>query len=99
MKSQRARDRRAQHLVVGRGRPAVADVFHDRAVEQRDVLRHHRDRLAQALLRDPRNILAIDGDAAVLDIVEPLQQHEQAGFAAAGLTDQSDPLARLDAAD
>ncbi len=42
------RDRRAQHLVVRRARPAVTDVFPDRAVEQRDVLRHDRDRLTQA---------------------------------------------------
>ena len=65
-------------------------------MEQRDILRHHRDRLAQALLRDAGNILAVDRDAAVLDIVEALQQNEQAGFAAAGLTDQPDPLARLE---
>ena len=91
------RDRRAQHLVIGRVRPSVADVFHDRAVEQRDVLRHHRDRLAQALLRHPRNVLAVDRDAAALDVVEPLQQREQAGFSAAGMTDQPDPLSRLNA--
>ena len=91
------RDRRAQHLVVGGVRPAVADIFQDRAMEQRDILRHHRDRLAQALLRDPRDVLAVDGDAALLHVVEPLQQHEQGGLAAAGLADQSDPLARLQA--
>ena len=66
-------------------------------MEQRDILRHHRDRLAQALLRDPRDVLAVDGDAAVLNVVESLQQHEQAGFSAAGLADQSDPLSRLQA--
>ncbi len=66
-------------------------------MEQRNVLRHHGNRLAQALLRDPRDILAVDRDAAVLDVVEPLQQNEQAGFSAAGLTDQPDPLSRLDA--
>ena len=57
------RNGRAQHLIVGRGRPAVTDVFHDRSMEQRDVLRHDRNRLAQALLGDPGNILAVDGDA------------------------------------
>src|ERR1700682_3028325 len=31
----------------------------------------------------------------MLDIVEPLQQHEQTGFSAAGLTVQPDPLPRL----
>ena len=98
MKSQRAAIGRAQHLVVGRVRPAVADVLQDRAVEQRDVLRHHRDRLAQALLGDPRDVLAVDGDAALLDVVEALQQREQGRLAAAGLADQPDALAGLDAA-
>ena len=62
-------------------------------MEQRDVLRHHRNRLAQALLGDPGNVLAVDGDAALMHVVKPLQQHEQAGFSAAGLTDQPYPLA------
>ena len=35
------------------------------------------------------------GDAALLHIVESLQQHEQGGFSAAGLSDQPDPLAGL----
>ena len=90
------RDRRAQHLVVGRLRPAVADVLQDRAMKQRNVLRHHGDRCAQAFLRDPRDILAVDHDAALLHIVEPLQQREQRRFAAAGLADQADALAGLE---
>ena len=44
-----------------------------------------------------RDVLAVDRDAAVLDVVEPLQQREQAGLAAAGLADQPDPLPRLEA--
>ena len=65
-------------------------------MEQRDVLRHDRDRLAQAVLRDARNILAVDQDAAGLHVVEALQQREQGRLAAAGLADQADALARLD---
>ena len=76
------RDCRTQHFIVGSVRPPISDIFQDRAMEQRDVLRYHRDRLAQALLRHPRNVLAIDHDAALLDVVEPLQQHEQTGFPA-----------------
>ena len=34
---------------------------------------------------------------ALVDVVKPLQQHEQAGLAAAGLADQPDPLACIDA--
>ena len=60
MKSQRAAiAARSTSSSVAFG-PAVADVLQDRAMEQRDVLRHHRDRLAQAFLRDPRNVLAVD---------------------------------------
>ena len=55
-----------------------------RAVKQRDVLRHHGDGVAQALLRDARDILAVDQDAAVLHVVEALQQREQRRLAAAG---------------
>ena len=64
-------------------------------MEQRDVLRHHRDRLPQALLRDPRDVLAVDRDAAVLDVVEPLQQREDGGLAGAGLPDQPNALSGL----
>ena len=66
-------------------------------MEQRNVLRHHRDRLAQALLGHPGNILAVDRDAALLDVIEALQQREQRGFAAAGLAHKADPLSGLDA--
>ena len=61
--------------------PSVADVFHDRAVEQRDVLRHHA--------RSPRAGSAASpakcpGRRSVtlpaLDVVEPLQQREHASI-------------------
>ena len=66
-------------------------------MEQRDVLRNRADLLAQALLRDPGDVLAVDQDAAGVDIVEPLQQGEDRRFAAARFADQSDALASLDA--
>ena len=44
-----------------------------------------------------RNILAVDRDAALLDVIEALQQREQRGFAAAGLAHKADPLSGLDA--
>ena len=92
------RDRRFEHLVVGRVRPAVADVLHDGAMEQRNVLRHDADGFAQAVLRDARDVLAVDQDAAALRVVEALQQREQGRFAAAGMADQADALARPEAA-
>ena len=33
-----------EHIGIGRIRPAVADVLHDRSMKQRDVLRHDSDR-------------------------------------------------------
>ena len=97
MKSwQRAALGGGEHLGVGRLRAAVADVLHDRAVEQRDVLRHDRDRGAQALLRDARDILSVEQNAAAFHVVEALQQREQRRFPGAGRPDQPDALARLE---
>src|SRR5205823_7991667 len=39
----------------------------------------------------------VNRDAAVLDIVEALQKREERGFATAGMADEADPLAGLDA--
>ena len=91
------RDRSFEHLVVGRVRPAVADVLHDRAMEHRNVLRHDADGLAQAVLRDARDVLPVDQNAAALHVVEALQQREQRRLAAAGMADQADALARPEA--
>ena len=77
--------------------PSVADIFHNRSMEQRDVLRHHRNRRAKALLGDPGDVLAIDGDVALIHVVKSLQQYEQGGFPAAGLSYQPNPLACIEA--
>ena len=87
-----------KHNVIPDRAEALIDVRTLPGTEQAaldDILRHHRDGLAQALLGDPGNVLAIDGDAAMLRIIKPLQQHKQAGLAAAGLTDQPNALAGL----
>ena len=89
-------DGRAQHFIIGGVRPAVADVFQDRAMEQRDVLRHHRNRGAQALLRHPGNVLAVDADAPALHVIEALQQREQGRLAAARRSDEADALPGLE---
>src|SRR3974377_1625767 len=91
------RDRRAKHFVIARVRAAISDIFQDRSVEQGNVLRDHGDGLAQALLGDASYILTVDRDAALLDIIEPLQEHEQARFSAPGLSDQANPLSWLNA--
>src|SRR5262249_3317540 len=91
------RDRRPQQLLVRRLGPAVADVLGDRTVEQRSLLRDHRDRLAQAFLGDAGDVLPVDQDAPALRIVEALQQREKRRLAGAGRTDDADVLARLQA--
>ena len=73
----RAACQTSSSLASGRG---VADVLDQRAVEQRDVLRHDRDGLAQALLRDLGDVLAVDQDAPRLDVVEALEQREDASI-------------------
>ena len=86
------REGRFQHFVVGRLRPAIADIFHHRAMKHRNVLRHDADGLAQALLGHARDILAVDQDASGLHVVEALQQREQGRFAAAGMDRRARPV-------
>ena len=83
-------------LGVARARAAVADIVADRAVQQRGVLRHHRDLRAQAFLRDVGDVLAVDQDAALFEVEEAQQQVDQRRLAGAGAADQADLLARLD---
>ena len=52
-------------------------------MQQRRILRHHRDMRAQRFLRDRRNILAVDQDAAAFELVEAQQQIDQGRFAGA----------------
>ena len=84
------------HFRIARARPAIADVVADRAVQQRGVLGHHGDMGAQALLRHPGDVLAVDQDAARLDLVEAQQQVDQGRFAGARVADEADALARRD---
>src|SRR5216684_2929270 len=86
--------RRPHDLGLGRLRAAVADVFADRAVQQRGILRDHGDLRAQALLGDGGNVLPIDQDAAALEVEEAQQQVDQRRLAGAGAADQPDLLAR-----
>ncbi len=68
-------------------------------MQQRGVLRHHRDLRAQAFLRDAGDVLAVDQDAAVLEVEEAQQQIDERRFAGAGAADQADLLAGLDVED
>ena len=70
------RESRVEHLLIRGVGSAVADVLHDRAVEQGNVLRDNADGFAQAFLRDPGDVLAVDQNPAVLCVVETLQQRK-----------------------
>src|SRR5262249_7275128 len=73
-----------QHLGLARAGAAVADVVEDRAVQQRGVLRHHRDLPAQALLRDADDVLAVNENATAFEIEEAQQQIDERRLAGAG---------------
>ena len=62
-------------------------------MQQGDVLRHQRDHVAQARLGGMRDVLAVDQDAAAVEVVEALQQREQCRLAAARGADQAGALA------
>ncbi len=72
--------------------PAQRDVVGDALVEQDGFLRDERDVVAQRLQRDMRDVLAVDGDAAGVAIVEAQEDIEDRALAGAGGTDQRDLL-------
>src|SRR5437764_14116602 len=76
--------RRLDDLRFARFWPAIADVVADRAMQQRGVLRHHADLGPEALLGEPRNVAAIDQDAAALRPVESEPQMHESRFAGPG---------------
>jgi len=87
---------RRDHLLVGGLGMAIGDVVADRTVQQRSILRHHTNQLAQAVLRHLGDVLPVDGDLARFQIVETQEQVHQRRLARTGTPDQTDLLARLD---
>jgi hypothetical protein len=65
-----------------------------RVVEQHGVLRHHADHVAQRALRHVGDVLAVDGDAALLRLVEAEDEARQGGLAGARGADDGHRLAR-----
>ena len=88
--------RRSLDLALAGIGPAIADVVADRAVQQRSVLGHDRNLLAQAFLRHRRNVLAVDQDAPSLQIEKAQEQVDGGGLAGAGAADQADLLSGPD---
>ena len=86
--------RGGDHGLVGRIRPAVTDVFADRAVQQGRILRDHANLPPKAVLRRRGNVLPIDQDAPALDVVKAQEQIDQRRLAGAGAPDQPNLFAR-----
>jgi hypothetical protein len=84
------------HLLARGAGAAVGDVVFDRVVEQHRVLRHDADGAAHARLRDLADVVAADGDAALLHVVEAVQQPCQRGLARPRRADHGHRLAGRD---
>src|SRR5258708_25455416 len=85
--------RRNHFGIAGVGAP-VKNVVANRAVQQRRVLRHHTDLLAQAILRRHRNILPVDKHPSLRYVVEAQEQSANGALAGTRPSDQANLLAR-----
>src|SRR5665648_583286 len=81
-------------LLVGGVVVAVAQVARHRAAEQKRLLRHETDATPEVLLRHVADVDAVDEDAAAGNVVEPRNETDERGLAAAGAADDSRHLAR-----
>ena len=86
--------RRRDDLGVGRVGAAVADVFHDRALEEPRVLQHHAEGTPQITARIVAHVAPVDEDGAGVHIVKAHEQLDHGGLAGAGRADDGDSPAR-----
>ena len=87
--------RRLDQLRLAGVGAAEQDIVADRAVQQRRVLGDHADlRRAAISCVTVGDVLAVDQDAAALDVVEAQQQVDEGRLAGAGAADEADLLAR-----
>ena len=84
-----------EDLVLGGLGAAVGDVVVDRATEQPGVLQHHADVGAQLRARHRAGVDPVQGDASLVDLVEPHEQVDQGRLASPGRPDDGDRLARF----
>ena len=87
---------RGNDLFVGGVGLTVGDVLADGAGAQPGVLQHHAVAAAQGSAGHVPDVVAGDGDGAAVDIIEPHEQVDEGGLAAAGGPDDGDALAGLD---
>ncbi len=76
------------HLGLAGVGAAEQDVFADGAMEEEHVLQHDGHLGAQALGLQVAHVMAVDGDAALGDVIEARDQAGQGGFAHARGADQ-----------
>src|SRR5690606_18662351 len=67
---------------------AVQNIVAHAAVQQRGILSNHTNMLAQGILGDAADILAINQNAAAVEVVKAQQQVHQRRFAGAGAANQ-----------
>lgn len=73
----------------------VADIFHDAAGEEVDILKNDAEGAAQIVLADFFDVDAIVEDGAVVDVVKPIDEIGDGGFACPGGANESDFLSRF----
>ena len=74
---------RGDNLVVGGVQTAVADVLHHGSGEQVRVLQNHCDILSKNVALDILHVDTVDGDGAVVNVVEPVQKVRDRSLACA----------------
>ncbi|MNS07818.1 hypothetical protein D3C72_392690 [compost metagenome] len=89
--------RRLLDLGLRRAGAGIGDVLGQRAVKQHRVLLHDCDLAAQRRLLHLGDVLPVDGDAAVVHVVQALDQLDERGLARARMAHQADALSGRDA--
>ncbi len=83
-----------KHFFVAGVPAAITDVLHHRGGEQERILQDDAQLLAQRRLLQAADVVAVDGDAAFIHIVEAAEQADDGGFAGTGGAHEGDGLAR-----
>src|SRR6185312_12524600 len=84
-----------ENLLVRRIGPAITDVVADGAVEEPGVLQHHAGLRPQLIAPQSRDVDAVEGDPALIQLVEAQDEVDERGLAGAGGTDDGNGVAGL----
>ena len=80
-------------FLIGGIQTAIADVFHNGALEQPGILQYHAKAFAQGAAVKVLYVVAVQRNGAGVDIVKAHQQLDHGGFACAGGADNGNFLA------